>query len=557
MTLEQELIEVFASTSSQRNREILIGYYGWEDGRQHTLTEIGAQFGITRERVRQVCAKTTKRLTPPITIRAPAMDRALALVAERLPVAAVQIEAHLAAEGLTRIGLSIESLMVGAKLLGRPVGFRIVKITDGPSPSDSRLVIRPDQLDAVLAAIDQAKKEVYFHGLATVKQIAQAISKPPLVISQGGGGCEQLVRQTLMLMDGFCWLDEPAGWFRLLGIEKHGLPKAIDKVLAVAGAVTAAQLRAAPGRNRRLWKELPPEGVLLGFCRQMAGVRVEGGRIISDPPRDWKNALTGVEAKLVETLLAHGPVMERGAMEDLCVADGMNRFSFHAFISWSPVITPHGHSLYGLLGTEVTPQQVEELRAQRRANRVNHRVLDRHGRTDDGRVWLSYRLSKAASTYAVITVPAALKKVVRGRFQLLSPQGRPVGHLATKDGRAWGLGAFLRQAGHGSATGSSLRSTWRNALRPCRGMRGARGGGRGTRAANWPTGNSCEREVRRGLGESSSGPLGAARSLWQCWHTWRKHSLRYFSTGRSNVSRHNWNATIWSTKFGSEGWTRG
>jgi len=157
--------------------------------------------------------------------------------------------------------------------------------------------------------------------------------------------------------------------------------------------------------------------------------------------------LTGVEAKLVAVLLAHGPVMERGAMEDLCVADGMNRFSFHAFISWSPVIAQHGPSLYGLLGTEVTPQQVKELGAQRRANRAKRRVLDRHGRTDDGRVWLSYRLSKAASTYAVMTVPAALKKVVRGRFQLLSPQGRPVGHLATKDGRAWGLGAFLRQAG--------------------------------------------------------------------------------------------------------------
>ena len=62
MTLEQELIDIFASTPSQRNREILVGYYGWEDGRQHTLTEIGARFGITRERVRQVCAKLTKRL---------------------------------------------------------------------------------------------------------------------------------------------------------------------------------------------------------------------------------------------------------------------------------------------------------------------------------------------------------------------------------------------------------------------------------------------------------------------------------------------------------------
>jgi hypothetical protein len=238
-----------------------------------------------------------------------------------------------------------------------------------------------------------------------------------------------------MLMDGFCWLDEATGWFRLLRTDKHGLPKAIDKVLAVAGAVTAAQLCTALARNRRLWKEPPPEKVLLAFCRQMPRVRVEGDRIISDPPRDWREALTGVEAKLVGVLQAHGLVMERGALEDLCVAGGMNRFSFHAFISWSPVIAQYGHNLYGLLGAEILPQQLEELRAERRAQRLNRRVLDRHGRTDDGKVWLSYRLSKAASTYAVITVPAALKKVVHGHFQL----------LATKDGRAWGLGAFLRQ----------------------------------------------------------------------------------------------------------------
>jgi hypothetical protein len=73
--------------------------------------------------------------------------------------------------------------------------------------------------------------------------------------------------------------------------------------------------------------------------------------------------------------------------------------------------------------------------------------LDDHGVAEDGKIWLSYRLSKAASTYAVITIPAALKKFVRGRFQLLAPDGRAIGILATKDGRAWGLGAYLRQCG--------------------------------------------------------------------------------------------------------------
>ena len=47
-------------------------------------------------------------------------------------------------------------------------------------------------------------------------------------------------------------------------IQSHGLPKAIDKVLAVAGTVTAAQLQTALARNRRLWKEPPPEDGALG-----------------------------------------------------------------------------------------------------------------------------------------------------------------------------------------------------------------------------------------------------------------------------------------------------
>ena len=434
LSVEEELIQVFGSTPYERNREILIGYYGWADGRQHTLTEIGTRFGITRERIRQVCAKLTRKHKSIAKIPAPAMDRALALIDQRLPCPAERIEAELAQERLTAIGMSLEGLATGAKLLERPVSFSIVKIDGG------RLAVRPGQVDATLAIIDLAKKETYFHGLSTAAGIERMVSeKYPDCVGP------ELVAQTLQLVEGFSWLDEESGWFRLLPIAKHGLPKAIDKVLAVAGEVTVSQMRAAMSRNRRLWKDPPPENVLLEFCRQTAGVRVEGQRIISDPPRNWRKSLTGVEAKLVAVLQRHGPVMERGAMEDLCVAGGMNRFSFHAFVSWSPVIVQLGHSVYGLLGAEVSQQQVDELMVARRAKRPAHRVLDSHGRTADGKVWLSYRLSKAASTYAVITVPAALKKVVRGRFDLLSPEGEKIGTLATKDGRAWGLGAFLRQ----------------------------------------------------------------------------------------------------------------
>jgi hypothetical protein len=116
-------------------------------------------------------------------------------------------------------------------------------------------------------------------------------------------------------------------------------------------------------------------------------------------------------------------------------------------VACSPVIAQFGHSVYGLLGAQPSPGEVQALIVRRRAERAPMRVLDGHGRTGDGRIWLRYRLSKAASTYAVVTVPAAVKDLVCGQFQLLTPQGRRVGTLAAKDGRAWGLGAYLRRHG--------------------------------------------------------------------------------------------------------------
>ena len=434
-TLEEELIQIFASTRHQRNREVVIGYYGWKDGQCHTLAEIGARHGMTRERTRQICAKLA-RSKDPAAIPAPVTDRTLDFLEERLPCPVARLEKEMAAAGLTAVGLRLENVRTAAKLLARPLPFTVVRVEKG------KLAVHPQQAGVPPAVVELAKKEVYYHGVATVGQIRKALSE-----KFPGGVGSAIVAEILQLIDGFRWLDEKTGWFRLLSTCRHGLPKAIDKVLAVAGEITASDLRAAVSRNRRMWQLAPPERVILEFCRQTPGVRIEGNRILAEPARDWKQALTGVEAKLVGILKEHGPVMERGALEDRCVAGGMNRFSFHAFIACSPVIAQYGHSVYGLLGADVSRASVQLLIARRRANRIPTRVLDGHGRTDDGKVWLSYRLSRAASTYAVITVPAALKDLVSGRFQLLTADGRRVGTLAAKEGRAWGLGAFLRQNG--------------------------------------------------------------------------------------------------------------
>jgi hypothetical protein len=431
--LEEELKQIFASTPHERNREIVIGYYGWGDGQRHTLAEIGARYGMTRERTRQICAKLVKRKDPS-KIPAPVMDRTLEFVRERLPCAVAGLERALREAGLTATDLRLENVQDAAELLGRDVPFRVVSCARG------RLAVKPSQMAVPPVVAEAAKKEIYYHGANTVGHLVE-------LLSERFPGCVEpaLVAESLQLLEGFRWLDRESGWFRLESVAKHGLPKAIDKALAVAGRLRARDLASAVTRNRRVWRSPPPENVLLEYCRQSPGLRVDGEWIVADPPHPWQEALTGVEAQLVGILKEHGPVMERGELEDLCVGKGMNRFSFHAFLASSPVIAQYGHSVYGLLGAAVAPEWVKSLVSKHRAERAPARVLDQHGETEDGRIWLGYRLSKAASTYAVITVPAALKDVVQGKFDLLTPDGRHVGVLAAKDGRAWGLGAFLRQ----------------------------------------------------------------------------------------------------------------
>jgi len=47
---------------SPREQKILMMRFGLEDGRGRTLEEVGREFGVTRERIRQIEAKALAKL---------------------------------------------------------------------------------------------------------------------------------------------------------------------------------------------------------------------------------------------------------------------------------------------------------------------------------------------------------------------------------------------------------------------------------------------------------------------------------------------------------------
>ena len=62
--LREKLIEVMDSLSD-REKKVLIMRYGLDDGKERTLEEVGKEFNVTRERIRQIEAKALRKLKHP------------------------------------------------------------------------------------------------------------------------------------------------------------------------------------------------------------------------------------------------------------------------------------------------------------------------------------------------------------------------------------------------------------------------------------------------------------------------------------------------------------
>jgi RNA polymerase primary sigma factor len=60
--LLREHVGEFLQYLSPREQKILRMRFGLDDGRTHTLEEVGEEFGVTRERIRQIEAKALQRL---------------------------------------------------------------------------------------------------------------------------------------------------------------------------------------------------------------------------------------------------------------------------------------------------------------------------------------------------------------------------------------------------------------------------------------------------------------------------------------------------------------
>ena len=66
--LKEQLNEVL-DTLTDREENVLRLRFGLEDGQTKTLEQVGQQFGVTRERIRQIEAKALRKLRHPSRLK--------------------------------------------------------------------------------------------------------------------------------------------------------------------------------------------------------------------------------------------------------------------------------------------------------------------------------------------------------------------------------------------------------------------------------------------------------------------------------------------------------
>ena len=65
-TMLREHIDVLLQDLKERERQVIVLRFGLEDGHPRTLEEVGKEFNVTRERIRQIEAKALRKLRNPV-----------------------------------------------------------------------------------------------------------------------------------------------------------------------------------------------------------------------------------------------------------------------------------------------------------------------------------------------------------------------------------------------------------------------------------------------------------------------------------------------------------
>jgi hypothetical protein len=328
---------LFVVLRRDRDSSIVARHYGFDGRGGASFQRVGNEFGLTRERVRQIVSAVDphRQILP---AGCSTLDRVIALITACVPAPAAEVETKLQIAGLTMKPFRLEGIFNVAALLGRSMPFRISAL------KKTRFVL-PATWPPFRVIIGRARVQVRRHGMATIAEfMGEALS---------GGVTEadvNVIEAILATQPDFRWLDRRAGWFWLVRTPRNCAVKRIRKMLAVANPLTVGELRGGLGR---MGSPLAPESTLLAFCRQIEGLSVRGNMVHATPDIEASEVLNRTERDIYQLLSENSGCMSNSDLIWQSKMLGMKRPTFYQCVTYSPIVARYNGRHYRLIGSPV------------------------------------------------------------------------------------------------------------------------------------------------------------------------------------------------------------
>lgn len=416
-SIEEELLSIVMSVTTDRNAEIVTKLWGWNGKPPRTLDSVGREYGITRERVRQIEKVALTRLRRR-RIATPMLHAAIAALKSAVPNGVSVLSRSLLEQSAASGEFSIESVRGAAQLLQVDWPFDIIDL------SGVEILVHRDEAAKYKKLTFALRRKTSQRGCANLLILASDLDLDDRSVPG--------LRRLLSDLPEVEWLDQSRDWLYSTKSGRNRLQNLCAKVLGVAPRVHLSELRRAVSKARRLGM-CPPQRVLGAFVESCGlGVvldsTVEAIPGAGAPPQDGS-----AEALMLQVLDKCGPVMDGEMFAERCISAGMNATTFYIVRTISPVITPLGKNIFCRVGADVPPGTVEELARRRK---VQPQLLDQ-GWSSKGYLWFLLHLTRQVITSGGNRLPAFVKNLVQGDWEVVLPDASTCGRVTCRDLFLW------------------------------------------------------------------------------------------------------------------------
>lgn len=415
--LEDELLRFARALDDERNATLLVNLWGWGGDAPRTLESVGREYGITRERVRQIKSRALKRLAKR-RFDAPEVKAAIALLRREAPDMDDVLAGKLSEHGLSRGVFNPAGIQVAAGHLGIKWPFETVSV------GQKRGIALAEDGEKLRKAATVLRKTTSERGCMNILALAADLKFADERIP----GLVRFLECTSQIR----WLDEEREWLYLPDATRNRLFNLCSKVLGVCDRVRVSELRRAVSKSRRL-AMCPPQRILAKFIEQSGLGRVEEGIVYANPGASSPPAENSAEGRMIRILGAHGPIMDGEVFAEKCIAAGMNATTFYIYRMISPLVCVLGKNVFCKVGTDVPPGAIEDIVAQRRSTPL---AFD-HGWTADGKLWFGIELTRHVITAGAIRLASFVGDFVQGDWRVILPDGTEFGAVLCRDAFIW------------------------------------------------------------------------------------------------------------------------